>query len=313
MDEIMAGHASDIQMAAYLTAMSVKGETIDEITGSAAGMRKHCVRMLHDMDVLEIVGTGADHSNSFNISTTSALVVSAAGVAVAKHGNRAATSRCGAADVLEAMGVDIGVPPEKSLELLKGIGLCFLFAQNYHIAMRYVAPVRKQLGIRTVFNILGPLVNPAGANRELLGVYEEDLVEPMARVLSRLGVTDALVVYGQDGLDELSMSAASSVCEVRNGRYKSYDIRPEDFGFKRCDKRDLLGGSPQDNARITRDILDSRHSPRRDAVIMNSAAAIYVARPELSLAQAAELAQQTIDSGAAKSQLERFARLSRGE
>jgi anthranilate phosphoribosyltransferase len=313
MDEIMAGHASDIQMAAYLTAMSVKGETIDEITGSAAGMRRHCIRLLHDMDVLEIVGTGADHSNSFNISTTSAVVVSAAGVAVAKHGNRAATSRCGAADVLEALGVDISVPPEKSLELLKGIGLCFLFAQNYHIAMKYVAPVRKQLGIRTIFNILGPLVNPAGANRELLGVYEEDLVEPMARVLSRLGVSDALVVYGQDGLDELSMSAASSVCEVRNGRYKSYDIHPEDFGFKRCDKRDLLGGAPQENARITRDILNGRPSPAYNAVVMNSAAAIYVARPELSLADAAELAEQAINSGAAKAQLERFARLSKGE
>jgi anthranilate phosphoribosyltransferase len=310
MDEIMDGKASAIQMAAYLTAMAVKGETIDEITGSAAGMRKHCVRLLHNRDVLEIVGTGGDRSNSFNISTTSALVISAAGVAVAKHGNRAATSRSGAADVLEALGVDITASPEKSLKLLQEIDLCFLFAQNYHIAMKYVAPVRNELGIRTIFNILGPLVNPAGAKRELLGVYDEDLVEPMAQVLSNLGVTDALVVYGQDGLDELSMSAATSVCELRNGRFKSYDIRPEDLGFTRCEKEDLVGGSPAENANITRAILHGEKGPRREAVILNSAAAIFIARPSLSLQQAAELAEETIDSGAAKTQLERFISLS---
>jgi anthranilate phosphoribosyltransferase len=310
MDEIMDGKASTIQMAAYLTAMAVKGETIEEISGSAAGMRKHCVRLLHDRDVLEIVGTGGDHSNSFNISTTSALVISAAGISVAKHGNRAATSRSGAADVLEALGVDITVPPEKSLKLLREINLCFLFAQNYHIAMKYVAPVRNELGIRTIFNILGPLVNPAGANRELLGVYDEDLVEPMAQVLGNLGVTDALVVYGQDGLDELSMSAATSVCEMRNGRFKSYDIRPEDLGFARCRKEDLTGGSPAENADITRAILHGEKGARREAVILNSAAAIFIARPELSLQQAAELAEATIDSGAAEAQLERFISLS---
>jgi anthranilate phosphoribosyltransferase len=310
MDQIMGGNATEIQMAAYLTAMAVKGETIDEITGSAAGMRKHCIRLLHDMDVLEIVGTGGDRSNSFNISTTSAVVISAAGIPVAKHGNRAATSKCGAADVLEALGVNITAAPEKSLVLLKRINLCFLFAQNYHIAMCYVAPVRKELGIRTIFNILGPLVNPAGANRELLGVYDEELVEPMAQVLSNLGVTDALVVYGQDELDELSMSTATSVCEVRNGRFKTYDIRPEDFGFARCSKDELIGGSPAENAAITRAILSGEQGPRRNTVIMNSAAAIYIARPELSLAQAAELAEQTIDSGAALEQLERFITLS---
>ena len=211
MDEIMGGEASQIQMSAYLTALSLKGETIDEITASASGMRRHCIRLLHDMDVLEIVGTGGDKSNSFNISTTSALVVSAAGVPVAKHGNRAASSKCGAADVLEALGVDITIPPEKSTQLLEKIGICFLFAQNYHIAMKYVAPVRKELGIRTVFNILGPLSNPAGANMQLLGVYEEELVEPMAHVLSQLGVKNAMVVYGTDGLDEISMSAPTSV------------------------------------------------------------------------------------------------------
>lgn len=310
MDEIMSGNTSEIQMAAYLAAMAVKGETIDEITGSAAGMRRHCVRLLHDMDVLEIVGTGGDNAHSFNISTTSAIVVSAAGIPVAKHGNRAASSRCGAADVLEALGVDITVPPETSLELLKQIDLCFLFAQNYHIAMKYVAPVRRELKVRTIFNILGPLVNPAGANRELLGVYEEDLVEPLAQVLSNLGVTDALVVFGQDGLDEISASAGTSVCEVRNGRFKSYDIRPEDFGFKRCEKSELTGGTPAENAAITRAILKGETGPKRNAVIMNSAAAIYVARPQLSLTAAAELAEELIDSGAALAQLNRFIQLS---
>ena len=221
MDEIMSGDTSQIQMSAYLTALAMKGETIDEITGSAKGMREHCIRLLHDMDVLEIVGTGGDRSDSFNISTTSALVISAGGVPVAKHGNRAASSRCGAADVLEALGVKITIPPEKSAELLNKINICFLFAQNYHLAMKYVAPVRKELGIRTVFNILGPLTNPAGASMQVMGVYEEALVEPLARVLSNLGVKSAMVVYGQDRLDEISMSAPTTVCEVRDGRYRS--------------------------------------------------------------------------------------------
>ncbi|MDR0390036.1 MAG: anthranilate phosphoribosyltransferase [Spirochaetaceae bacterium] len=311
MDEIMSGKASDIQMAAFLTAMSVKGETIDEITAAAAGMRRHCIRILHDMDVLEIVGTGGDFSNSFNISSTAALVISAAGIPVAKHGNRAASSKSGAADVFESLGVDITVSPEQSLALLKNIGLCFLFAQNYHISMKYVAPVRRELGIRTIFNILGPLVNPAGANMELLGVYAEDLVEPLARVLSNLGVKNALVVYGQDGFDEISMSAPTSVCEVRNGNFKSYVIEPEQFGFTRCKKEELVGGSPAENAGITRDILSGKKGPRRDAVLLNSAAAIYIARPSLSMAEALETARETIDSGRAGEQLERFVELSR--
>jgi anthranilate phosphoribosyltransferase len=312
MDEIMGGKASEIQMAAFLTAMAVKGETIEEITASAAGMRKHCIRILHDMDVLEIVGTGGDFSNSFNISTTSAIVISAAGIPVAKHGNRAASSKSGAADVLESLGVDITVPPERSLELLKSIGLCFLFAQNYHISMKYVAPVRKELGIRTIFNILGPLVNPAGANMELLGVYDADLIEPMARVLSNLGVKNALVVYGQDGFDEISLSAPTSVCEVRNGVFKSYTIEPEQFGLGRCKKEDLTGGSPGDNAEITRDILSGGKGPRRDAVLLNSAAAIHIARPALPIEAAVGLARETIDSGKALAQLERFISLSGG-
>ncbi|MDR1778677.1 MAG: anthranilate phosphoribosyltransferase [Clostridiales Family XIII bacterium] len=310
MDEIMSGQASDIQMAAYLTAMSVKGETIEEITGSAEGMRRHCIRLLNDMDVLEIVGTGGDHSNSFNISTTSSLVISAAGIPVAKHGNRAATSKSGAADVLEALGVNITIPPEKSLELLKEIGLCFLFAQNYHIAMKYVAPVRKELAIRTIFNILGPLVNPAGASRQLLGVYEEDLVEPMAKVLCNLGVKNAYVVYGQDGLDEISASAATSVCEVRDGFIRTFEITPEQFGLTRCSKEDLVGGTPADNARITRSVLAGEKGPQRDAVLLNSAAAIHIGRPEVSLEEAMEIAAEVIDSGKAAEQLAKFVELS---
>ncbi|MFP3088941.1 anthranilate phosphoribosyltransferase [Treponema sp. TIM-1] len=310
MDEIMGGRASGIQMAAFLTAMAVKGETIEEITASAAGMRKHCIRILHDMDVLEIVGTGGDFSNSFNISTTSAMVISASGIPVAKHGNRAASSKSGAADVLESLGVDITVSPERSLELLKGIGLCFLFAQNYHISMKYVAPVRKELGIRTIFNILGPLVNPAGANMELLGVYDADLIEPMARVLANLGVKSALVVYGQDGFDEISVSAPTSVCELRNGALRSYTIEPEQFGLKRCSKEDLVGGSPADNAAITRAILSGEEGPKRDAVLLNSAAAIYIARPGLSMDEAVGIARKTIDSGRARAQLEKFIELS---
>jgi anthranilate phosphoribosyltransferase len=310
MDEIMSGQASGIQMAAYLTAMSVKGETPAEITGSAFGMRKHCVRLLHDMDVLEIVGTGGDHSNSFNISTTSAIVVSAAGIPVAKHGNRAATSKSGAADVLEALGVDITVPPEKSLSLLKEIGLCFLFAQNYHIAMKYVAPVRGELGIRTIFNVLGPLVNPAGANMELLGVYEEELVEPMAKVLVELGVKNAFVVFGQDGLDEISASAPTSVCEVRNGFTRSFVIEPEQFGMKLHDKAALVGGSPRENAEITRAVLSGEQGARRDAVLLNSAAAIHIGRSEVAMEEAIGIAAETIDSGKALTQLERFVLLS---
>jgi len=254
MNEIMSGLATDVQMSAYLTSLSMKGETIEEITASAEEMRNHCTRLLHDMDVVEIVGTGGDGSNSFNISTTSSIVIAAAGVPVAKHGNRAASSKSGAADVLEALGVNITASPEKSAELLKKIGICFLFAQNYHISMKYVAPIRKELGIRTVFNILGPLANPAGANMEVMGVYEEALVEPLAKVLCNLGVKNAMVVYGQDKLDEISMAAPTTVCEVKDGVFNSYTITPEQFGFKRCEKADLVGGTPQENGATTMEI-----------------------------------------------------------
>ncbi|MBQ1398901.1 MAG: anthranilate phosphoribosyltransferase, partial [Lachnospiraceae bacterium] len=267
MNEIMDGQTQQMQTAAYLTALAMKGETIDEICGSAAGMRAHCVKLLHERDVLEIVGTGGDGSDSFNISTTAALVIAAGGQAVAKHGNRAASSKSGAADVLEALGVNIQVPPEKSTELLEEIGICFLFAQNYHLAMKYVAPVRRELGIRTVFNILGPLTNPAGANMELMGVYEEELVEPLARVMMNLGVTSGMVVYGRDGLDEISMVGETAVCEIRGGETRSYVITPEEFGYTRCAKEDLVGGTPEENAVITRAVLQGNDKgPKRQAV-----------------------------------------------
>jgi anthranilate phosphoribosyltransferase len=310
MNEIMEGKASEIQMAAYLAAMSVKGETIDEITASATGMRKHCVRILHDMDVLEIVGTGGDHSNSFNISTTSALVISAAGIPVAKHGNRASSSRTGSADVLESLGVDITVPPERSLYLLKTINICFLFAQNYHISMKYVGPVRRELGIRTIFNILGPLVNPAGAKMELLGVYEPELIEPMAKVLCNLGVKSGMVVFGHDGLDEISLSSPTTVCELRDGFIKSYEIEPEQFGMTRCKKEDLLGGTPAENAQITRNILNGEKGPKRDAVLLNSAAAIHIAKPSISMKDAIAIAAEAVDSGKAAQQLKKFIEMS---
>lgn len=307
MNEIMEGKASPVQMSAYLTALSLKGETIDEITASAAGMRSHCIKLLHDMDVLEIVGTGGDGSNSFNISTTASLVISAAGIPVAKHGNRAASSRSGAADVLEALGVNISLTPEQSASLLKDSKICFLFAQNYHIAMKYVAPIRRELGIRTVFNILGPLSNPAGANMELMGVYDESLVEPLAQVMAKLGVRRGMVVFGQDKLDEISMSAPTSVCEIKDGWFQSYEISPEQFGYKRCKREDLTGGTPKENAAITRSILDgSLTGPKRSAVCMNAGAALYITGKTPSIEAGIQMAESLIDSGAALKKLEEF-------
>ena len=307
MNEIMSGEATPVQMSAYLTALSLKGETIDEITASAAGMRAHCVKLLHDMDVLEIVGTGGDGANSFNISTTSALVIAAGGVPVAKHGNRAASSKSGAADVLEALGVKITVSPEESARILKKINICFLFAQNYHFAMKYVAPIRKELGIRTVFNILGPLSNPAGANMELMGVYDETLVEPLAQVMAKLGVVKGMVVYGQDKLDEISMSAPTTVCEIRNGWFQSYQIRPEQFGYNSCAKEELAGGTPEENAQITRDILEGREKgPKRQAVCLNAGASLYITGKAKTIEEGVRMAESLIDSGAAAKKLEEF-------
>lgn len=307
MDEIMSGKATPVQMAAYLTALAMKGETIDEITASAAGMRAHCVKFLHEMDVLEIVGTGGDGSNSFNISTTASLVIAAAGVPVAKHGNRAASSKCGAADVLEELGVNIDLVPERSAELLKSINICFLFAQNYHIAMKYVAPVRKELGIRTVFNILGPLSNPAGANMELMGVYDQELVEPLAQVMMKLGVRRGMVVYGQDSLDEISMAAPTSVCEIKDGWFQSYEITPEQFGYTRCAKEDLVGGTPTENAAIARAIINGEdRGPKRCAVCLNAGAALYITGAAETMEAGVRLAENIIDSGKAAAKLEEF-------
>ena len=307
MDEIMSGQATPVQMSSYLTALSMKGETIDEITASAAGMRAHCIKLLHDLDVLEIVGTGGDGANSFNISTTSSLVIAAGGVPVAKHGNRAASSKSGAADVLEALGVNITISPEKSAELLKKINICFLFAQNYHIAMKYVAPIRKELGIRTVFNILGPLTNPATPNMQLLGVYDESLVEPLARVLTSLGVKRGMVVYGTDKLDEISASSPTLICEFKDGEYQTYTITPEEFGMKTCKKDDLLGGTPAENAEITRAILKGEDKgPRRNAVLLNAGAALYIGDRAGSFADGIRLAGELIDSGKALETLEAF-------
>ena len=307
MNEIMSGEATPVQMSAYLTALSIKGETIDEITASAAGMRAHCIKLLHNMDVLEIVGTGGDGSNSFNISTTSSLVIAAAGVPVAKHGNRAASSKSGAADVLEALGVNISIPPEKSAQLLKDISICFLFAQNYHVAMKYVAPIRKELGIRTVFNILGPLSNPAGANMELMGVYDESLVEPLAQVMAKLGVSRGMVVYGKDSLDEISMCAPTAVCEIKDGWFQSYELTPEQFGYERCDKSQLTGGSPQENAEITKAILEGREKgAKRQAVCLNAGAALYITGKAETIDQGVRMAESLIDDGSALRKLEEF-------
>ena len=306
MDEIMSGAASEVQMSSYLTAMAMKGETIDEITASAEAMRNHCIRLLNDVDALEIVGTGGDGSNTFNISTTSSIVISAAGVPVAKHGNRSASSKCGAADVLEELGVNIQIEPDKSLQCLKENNICFLFAQNYHIAMRYVASVRRELGIRTIFNILGPLTNPAGATMQVLGVYDKELVEPLAKVLNNLGVKSALSVYGIDGMDEISVSDKTCVCEIKDGEIKSYEIDSSDFGFEKCSIEDLVGGNPKENARITLDILKGQKGPKRNAVVLNSAAGLYAAGAAESIGDGVKIAEDMIDSGKALQQLENF-------
>ena len=306
MDEIMSADASEVQMSAYLTAMSMKGETIEEITASAKAMRDHCIRLLNDEEVLEIVGTGGDGSNTFNISTTSSIVISAAGVPVAKHGNRSASSKCGAADVLEELGVNIYIDPEKSLKCLKEINLCFLFAQNYHLSMKYVAGVRKELSIRTIFNILGPLTSPAGASMEVLGVYERDLIEPLADVLKNLGVKSAMVVYGLDGMDEISASDKTAVCELKDGKTMTYELSPEYFDMEIASKEDLVGGDAKENAQITLSILKGENGPKRNAVLLNSAAGLYVAGKVKSLKEGVKLAEEVIDSGKALEQLEKF-------
>ncbi len=306
MDEIMSGQASEVQISAYLTALAIKGETIDEITASAQAMREHCVRLLHEMEVIEIVGTGGDHSNSFNISTTAALVMAAGGAPVAKHGNRAASSLSGSADLLEALGVNISISPMRSAEILREIGICFLFAQKYHLAMKYVASVRRELGIRTVFNILGPLSNPAGATMQVMGVYDEKLVEPLAKVLCKLGVSRAMVVYGQDKIDEISISAKTTVCEVKDGYYRSYEICPEDFGYETAEKSAVAGGNPQENAEITLGIFRGESGAKRNAVCLNAGAGLYIAGKADTLEAGVRLAETLLDEGKAMAKLDQF-------
>ena len=307
MDEIMDGKVSATLISSYLTALSMKGETIDEISGSAYAMRAHATKAPHDMDVLEIVGTGGDGANTFNISSTSAMVIAAGGVPVAKHGNRAASSKSGAADVLEALGVNISLPPEKCRALLEQVGICFLFAQTYHTAMKYVGPVRKELGIRTVFNILGPITNPAAPTMGVMGVYDQSLLEPYAAVMQNLGIRRGLVVYGTDRLDEISASAPTAVCEIRDGKTNLYEITPEQFGYTRCQKSDLLGGTPEENAQITRNILSGQDKgPKRQAVCLNAGAALYAAGSAETMEAGIRLAEYLIDSGKAMEKLQQF-------
>ncbi len=313
MNEIMGGETTATQNAAFLAALSTKSaraETTDEISGCAAAMREHATKVKTDMELFEIVGTGGDGAHSFNISTTSALVAAAGGMKVAKHGNRAASSQCGTADCLEALGVNIQQEPEKCMELLKEVGMCFFFAQKYHTSMKYVGAIRKELGFRTVFNILGPLTNPGTPSLQLLGVYDEYLVEPLAQVLLNLGVKRGMVVYGKDKLDEISLSAETTVCELKDGWYKTYTITPEEFGMERCQKEDLVGGTPEENAKITLDILRGEKGHKRNAVLLNAGAALYIGGRAASMKEGVELAASLIDSGAALGTLEKLIEVS---
>lgn len=314
MNEIMSGETSPTQNAAFLAALSTKSaraETTDEIAGCAAAMRDHATKVDTGMEIFEIVGTGGDNAQSFNISTTSAIIAAAGGMKVAKHGNRAASSKCGTADCLEALGVNIQQEPEKCIEMLKEAGMCFFYAQKYHTSMKYVGAIRKELGFRTVFNILGPLTNPGMPSMQLLGVYDEYLVEPLARVLVSLGVKRGMVVYGQDKLDEISLSSPTTVCEIKDGWYRTTVIRPEDFGLITCKKEDLVGGTPAENAAITRAILSGEEKgPKRDATLMNAGAALYIGGKTESMADGVKLAAELIDSGKATATLEKMIEVS---
>ena len=309
MNEIMSGETTPTQNAAFLAALSTKSaraETTDEIAGCATAMREKATRVEAGDDLFEIVGTGGDNAHSFNISTTSALVAAAGGMRVAKHGNRAASSKSGTADCLEALGVNIDQDPDKCRELLDKAGMCFFFAQKYHTSMKYVGAIRRELGFRTVFNILGPLTNPGHPSMQLLGVYDEYLVQPLAQVLMNLGVKRGMVVYGQDKLDEISLSAPTTVCEFKDGWMKNYVITPEQFGLQRCTKQDLVGGTPAENAEITKAILSGEKGPKRDAVLMNAGAALYIGGKAESLAEGVRLAAEIIDSGKAMTTLEKL-------
>ena len=315
MNEIMNGETTPTQNAAFLAALSTKStkaETIDEISGCAQAMREHALTVDGgDMDTLEIVGTGGDRAGSFNISTTTAFVAAAAGIKVAKHGNRAASSKSGTADCLEALGANINLEPEKCVSLLKDAGFCFFFAQKYHTSMKYVGAIRRELGFRTVFNILGPLTNPIKPSRQLLGVYDEYLLEPLAKVLTSLGVKNGMVVYGREKLDELSTAGETAVCEFNNGEYNSYVLTPEQFGLTRSTKQDLEGGTPEENAAITRDILSGKDKgPKFETVLLNAGATLYIAGKATDIADGIEKARELIDNGEALKAMERFVDLS---
>lgn len=316
-NEIMSGETTQVQTAAFLSALSTKStksETIAEIAGCAAAMRSHATKVDYDKPLLEIVGTGGDKAGSFNISTTAAFIIAAGGAKVAKHGNRAASSKSGTADCQEALGVNIEQGPDLCKKLLDEVGMCFFFAQKYHTAMRYVGPIRKELGFRTVFNILGPLTNPASPETMILGVYDESLVQPLARVLTSLGVKDGMVVYGQDCLDELSTACPTTVCEFHGDDYLSYVLMPEELGMKRCTKEDLRGGSPDENAQITRDILSGKETgAKRDTVLVNAAAGLYIAGLAPSLKDGVAKAQELINNGKAAETLEEYIRVSNQE
>ena len=313
MNEIMNGETTPTQNAAFLAALSTKSakaETTGEIAGCAKAMREHATPVDTDFDLFEIVGTGGDNAGSFNISTTSAIVAAAGGMKVSKHGNRAASSKCGTADCLEALGVNIDEDPDKCRELLEKVGICFFFAQKYHTSMKYVGAIRKELGFRTVFNILGPLTNPAHPKRQLLGVYDEYLIEPLAKVLMELGVKRGMVVYGMDKLDEISLSAPTKVCEIKDGSLHTYEIKPEDFGLSRCKKEDLAGGDPKENAAITLSVLEGEKGAKRDAVLLNAGAALYIGEKAKSIQEGINLAARLIDSKKALKVLEDFIKVS---
>ncbi|MCL2484751.1 MAG: anthranilate phosphoribosyltransferase [Endomicrobia bacterium] len=310
MNEIMEGNATDAQIASFLTAMRLKGETIDEITACASVMREKSQRLNPKSDVLDIVGTGGDELATFNISSVSSIVISAAGVPVAKHGNRSVSSKCGSADLFEALGVNITLTPAQCEVVLEKIGICFLMAQTFHSSMKYVAKVRKELSIRTIFNILGPLANPAKARYELVGVYDENLVEPMARVLANLGVKRAMVVHGHDGLDEVTLSDTTTICEVNEGKLNSFFITPEQFGLKRCSLSELIGGSPKENAEIALKILGGEKGAKRDIVLLNSAICLYMFYNNITLKECLKMATEVIDSGKALKKLNDFIKMS---
>lgn len=308
-DEIMSGETSQAQTAAFLSSLHIKGETVDEITASAYAMRSHCPKVQHNAEVIDIVGTGGDCAKTINISTAAAIVAAAAGIHVAKHGNRAASSKCGTADCLEALGVNLQLSAEKSEQLLNELGITFLFAQKYHTAMKYVGPVRKDIGIPTVFNILGPLANPARAEYQLMGVYKEELVEPIAKVLSKLGVKKGMVVYGMDCLDEISLSDKTKVCEINNGEFKTYYIDPENYSMKLCKKEELVGGNPHENAQYIREILHGKKGPMRDVVVLNAGAAIHIVK-DVTIEDGIKIAEEMIDSGKAEEVLNKLIKMS---